>query len=76
MYMTGMMAFASRPSRAAVQQLAPLVEHANAPRQAMLGISAMIKNLIRQEPSAVHDRAVQQVVDSLANIARQEKVSE
>ncbi|KAI1290052.1 Apolipophorin -like protein [Halotydeus destructor] len=77
-YLLTMLAFANRPTTGAIKAVLPLLEASEVPRQAMLGVSAMIRNLIDDNEEG-HDHAnaaeIKQIVQALLAIVRRDKNS-
>lgn len=72
-YLLTMLAFARSPSRGAVRALIPLLEQEDAPRQALLGTSALIRNLIEEDRSAADSQEVRDALKAFTKIVRDHK---
>lgn len=74
-YLFTMMAFSRKPTSEAVRAVLPILKEKDVPRQALLGISALIRNLDAQQPNQETREAVRAIVKYMEkNIRHQDRV--
>ena len=71
-YLLTMMALSRRPTAGAIRAVLPILDEKHVPRQALLGISALIRNVrvSGQQPQELH-KAVQAIAKYMANNSQQ-----
>lgn len=72
-YLLTMMAFIEKPSAGAVRAVLPLLEQQQAPRQALLGVTALMRNAHKQQN--LPEKDVQDAVNAIVKYLKQHESS-